>query len=117
MTDKEQKLLSEYTEEMKKIFGNSLRYVILYGSRARGDFRENSDYDIMVLVDLSDKKIKSLDDHKLDVDCKYLNQYDMYITAFVRNIDFFNKWVRAHPFYNNVWNEGVALYDYEKRAG
>lgn len=117
MTDKEQKLLSEYTEEMKKIYGNSLRYVILYGSRARGDFREDSDYDIMVLVDLSDKKIKSLDDHKLDVDCKYFNQYDMYITAFVRNIDFFNKWVRAHPFYNNVWNEGVALYDYEKRAG
>ena len=94
-----------------------MRYVILYGSRARGDFREDSDYDIMVLVDLSDKKIKSLDDHMLDVDCKYFNQYDMYITAFVCNIDSFNKWVRAHPFYNNVWNEGVALYDYEKRVG
>lgn len=43
--------------------------------------------------------------------------YDMYITTFVRNIDFFNKWVRAHPFYNNVWNEGIVLYDYEKRVG
>lgn len=76
MTGKEQKLLSEYTEEIEKIYGNSLRYVILYGSRARGDFREDSDYDIMVLVDLSDKEIKSLEDHKLDVDCKYFNQYD-----------------------------------------
>lgn len=113
----EQEILAEYTDKIKKIYGTHLRYVILYGSRARGDFRPDSDYDVMVLVDLSDDEIRKLRDETIGVDVYYMDNYDMYFSTFVKNIDFFNKWVRAHPFYNNVWNEGVALYDAETTVG
>ena len=33
--------------------------ILLYGSYARGDFRPDSDIDIMILVDLSDDEICS----------------------------------------------------------
>lgn len=112
MTDREKEILSKYTEDVKAIYGNSLRYVILYGSRARGDFREDSDYDILVLVDMDIKEARRLWTNLLmDVDWKYNEKYNMDIMSVIVNFDHFNKWVRAYPFYNNAWNEGVALYD------
>jgi len=47
-------LLQGYIEELRKIYGEHLQKIILYGSRARGDFREDSDYDIMILTDLDE---------------------------------------------------------------
>ena len=50
-------LLEQYTEILKGIYGNHLKVVILYGSYARGDYRADSDIDIMILLDLSDMDI------------------------------------------------------------
>ena len=40
-------LLDQYTEILQKIYGKHLKKVILYGSYARGDYRDDSDIDIM----------------------------------------------------------------------
>ena len=52
-------LVHQYIELLSEIYGNHLKTVILYGSYARGDYTEDSDIDIMVLLDLSDIDIKS----------------------------------------------------------
>ena len=49
-----QNLVEQYVEAVKKIYGSHVRQIILYGSYARGDYREDSDVDIMILVDMSD---------------------------------------------------------------
>ncbi len=49
-----QSLIEQYIAEIKKIYGKHLRRVILFGSYARGDFRPDSDIDIMILLDISD---------------------------------------------------------------
>ena len=54
-----QDLIEEYVEAIKKIYGSHVRQIILYGSYARGDFRPDSDVDIMILVDMSDLELKS----------------------------------------------------------
>ena len=41
-------ILKKYVEDVHKIYGEKLRTVILYGSYARGDFRTDSDIDIMI---------------------------------------------------------------------
>lgn len=42
-------------ELLKSVYGNRLKAVILYGSVARGTQTEDSDIDIMVLVDGTDE--------------------------------------------------------------
>ena len=51
-------LLDQYTEVLRKVYGSHLKTVILYGFYARGDYRADSDIDIMILLDLSDMDIK-----------------------------------------------------------
>ena len=53
-----QNLIEKYVEAVKKIYGSHVRQIILYGSYARGDFRPDSDVDIMILVDMSDLELK-----------------------------------------------------------
>ena len=52
-----QNLIEQYVEAVKKIYGSHVRQIILYGSYARGDYREDSDVDIMILVDMSDLEL------------------------------------------------------------
>ena len=52
MTQAMKHLMDQYIIEVQKIYGTHLKRVILYGSYARGDAREDSDVDIMILLDL-----------------------------------------------------------------
>lgn len=54
-----QSLIEQYILEVKKIYGMLLRKIILYGSYIRGNFRLDSDIDIMIFLDLSDMDIKA----------------------------------------------------------
>ena len=105
-----QNLIKQYVNEIKQIYGTHLRQIILYGSYARGDFRPDSDIDIMILVDLSDDEIRSRGHMLSDLTVDYNFDNDLQIMPIVKNLDHFNKWIRAYPFYNNVKKEGVELY-------
>lgn len=44
-----------------KVFRSNLRAIVLFGSRARGDSRENSDHDIFLIINnLPDEKLVRL---------------------------------------------------------
>ena len=103
-------VLKKYVEDVHKIYGDKLRTIILYDSYARGDFRPDSDIDIMILVDLSDVEIRSRGHMLSDLTVDYNFDNDLQIMPIVKNLDHFNKWIRAYPFYNNVKKEGVELY-------
>lgn len=110
MTLTMQNLLNLYVKDIKKIYGSSLKYVILYGSYARGDFDADSDIDIMILVNMSDEEISRKGPELSDITFDYNYNHDVEIMPIVKNVDHFNKWLRAYPFYNNVKTEGKELY-------
>ena len=51
-------IVYKFAQQIRVIYGNSLKKIVVYGSYARGDYQENSDIDIMILVDASDSEIK-----------------------------------------------------------
>ena len=103
-------LLREYADSLRSLYGRHLKAVILYGSYARGDFTEESDVDIMVLVDLDNEDIKQKSRILSDLTYDYNFDHGLMIMPQVVNFSHFNTWVRAYPFYNNIQNEGRMLY-------
>ena len=102
--------LDDYIEALKAIYGAHLKRVILYGSYARGEEREDSDIDIMVLLDISDLDIKGYRHQFTDATFDYNMDNNLQIMPIVKNVDHFNKWVEYYPFYANIEKEGVTLY-------
>ena len=76
-----------------------------------GDFNKNSDKDIMILTDLTDDEIVQYRSKIVDLsyDLEWDNKFDVHLSPLVKNIDRFNYWLEALPFYINVQKEGVVL--------
>lgn len=81
--------------------------VVLYGSRARGDHRTDSDWDILVLTD-----------YPIDLDKERALRYPLYdlaleleedFSVFVYSKDDWHTQRRITPFYDNVSEEGIFL--------
>jgi uncharacterized protein len=49
-------VLTRFRAALDRVYGNRVERVVLFGSRARGDARQDSDYDVAVfLKDLADR--------------------------------------------------------------
>lgn len=105
------KIIQEFTTKVNELLGDRVKRIILYGSYARGDFNESSDIDIMILTDLTDAEIIEDREKVWDIayDMEWDNNFDITISPLVKNIDKFNYWLEALPFYMNVQREGVVL--------
>lgn len=104
--------IQEFVNKVNELLGNRAKKIILYGSYARGDFNEGSDIDIMILTDLTDDEINQYRDKIVDIayDIEWENNFDIYLSPLLKNLDKFNYWLEALPFYMNVHKEGVVLY-------
>lgn len=103
-------LIERYIAEVKMIYGSHLRKVILYGSYARGDFRADSDVDILILLDISDLESKEYSQKLSYMTYDFNLDHDLDIKPIAKSEEHFKKWVLNYPFYANVHKEGVVLY-------
>lgn len=100
-----------FVSNVNQLLGSRVKKIILYGSYARGDFNDSSDIDIMILTDLTDNEIIEYRDKISDIayDIEWDNNFDICFSPLLKNIDKFNYWLEALPFYMNVQKEGVIL--------
>ncbi len=102
-------IINEFVEEVRKILGNRVKKILLYGSYARGDYNKNSDIDIMILTDLNEKEIEEYRDMISDIVFEIQLEKDVYISPIIKNIDKYSKKAEFVPFYINVKKEGVEI--------
>lgn len=102
MTDRE--FLEKIKETVLSYDGKA--EVILFGSRARGDYKEDSDWDILVLTDnkVDADYRNNLIDLIYDVELKYLQQIS---TLIIHQKDW-EDW-EILPLYKNIAREGVSI--------
>lgn len=102
-------MLFNFSQDVKKVLGDKLTKIILYGSYARGEQRENSDFDVMILTTLADAQIEKIEEKIFDIAFDYEMKYFVEISVIIKNEEHFNYWLGALPFYDNVNREGVVL--------
>ena len=102
-------IISLFAQKVRKLMRKDLNKILVYGSYARGDYRETSDIDIMILTSLPEEKIEQVEDALYDVAFDFLMEYGIQISVIVKNEEHFNYWLGALPFYDNVKREGVEI--------
>ena len=105
MKSTRQELLQAIKNTIQSIDKNGK--VILYGSQARGTANQNSDWDLLVLLDKS--KIESVDYDRISYPLFELGWSEG--EQFSPKLYTFNDWEKRSftPFYKNIKIEGIVL--------
>lgn len=104
-------IIEEVTSSMKSIYGDKLKEILLYGSYARGDYDKESDIDLMVLVDEEEKELKEYEEELNNIISDIGYKYMIVLSLVDLSFNKFNYWVDVVPYYKNVRNQGVILYE------
>jgi len=105
MNDHARQIAQEFADLLRQRLGPRVKRVILFGSQARGDAREGSDYDVLVIVD---KRTPELSEAVLDIDVEMMNRHE---TLFASIIKTEKEWRRLEkfPIGWNIKQEGIGL--------
>lgn len=103
-------LLQKLSDYAKSVFGEKLQKVVLYGSYARGDYNDESDIDVMFIVDLPSEELNRYR-KQINHFCADLNVSNcVFISPMLQSMTMFEEWKEALPFYQNIIKEGVSVY-------
>jgi len=98
-------IAKEYGSLVRVSLGPHVKCIILFGSQARGDATERSDYDVVVVLDKKSTRVRDL---ILDVGAEMLNRYDQLFAALVYDEQEWNR-TRRFPLGWNIEQEGLVL--------
>ena len=104
MTEKQNILLKEVKDNILSIEPSA--EIILYGSQARGDAADDSDWDILVLA--SGKNESNLFDSIFNSLYELELKYNAVISLIVKKREEWNE-LKLSPFYKNVMKDGLNL--------
>lgn len=97
-------------EELKDLYKDKLKAVILYGSVARGTAQEDSVVDILVLVDVTPEELRNYADALSDISTEFALEFLKVFSILDVSFQEFSEWKDVSPFYRNVSRDGVMLY-------
>jgi len=105
MNSQQEIVLARIKKQVKEI--DPLADIILYGSRARGDSRPDSDWDILILVNsTADIETEKVFRHKLfDVELELGEA----VSTYVYNKHEWNSKYWMTPLFKNISNEGIVI--------
>ncbi len=100
--------LFKFVESVNELFPGRLHQAVLYGSYARGNWQDDSDVDVALIMDSI--SINEVVDRIVDlaVDMEY--EHGFYISPIGIDTDDFNK-NTFKPLYRNIRNEGIKLWE------
>ena len=105
------KILEVFARSVKKEIGSKLSDIILFGSYARGDYDEESDVDVAVIVDVPQGEehiyYKQLTKIIGDIDEQF--NYTVLLAPVVISNKMYETWKDDLPFYKNIQKEGVRI--------
>lgn len=100
----------EATEMVKVLMGADLIEVVLYGSCARGDYKDDSDIDIALLVKCNRLEVKKYDDALAGISTELAMKYFAIVNFVSLPYDEFVEKKVWYRYFRNIDMEGEVLY-------
>ena len=102
--ENERKALGELKERLSEKFKSV--EIILFGSKARGDFDEESDIDLLILLDcpVTSKKEEDISHITYEIELKY----GVVIGKIIEDKNTWNN-LQEMPLYKNIRKEGLRI--------
>lgn len=100
-------MVREFKAALQTLYGDWLRDVVLYGSYARGDYDEESDIDLMLI--LNDEKVDTYAEIRYvsDLEASFLLTYGYVLSPLP--VSYTNYTTSPKPIYQEVRREGLVL--------
>ena len=105
LRSEEQEVLKRFKAEVKKVFGERLDRVVLFGSRSRGDADPDSDFDLLVTVESLDEADQK---RVFDIAADLSLEYGTVLAVLVVPTNDFTE-DRYFYLYENIQKEGQVV--------
>jgi predicted nucleotidyltransferase len=107
LTQAEQQALDRFRDALQSLLGENLLSLRLFGSRARGEGTEESDLDVLVVVQKKDRVLcRRIVEESLEVDLGYGTN----LAPTIFSADEYRQNEECQtPFYQNLQRESVSL--------
>jgi predicted nucleotidyltransferase len=97
----------DFAERAQEELGESLEKLVLYGSVARGEERENSDVDILIVLDEDSRKLK---EKALDLAYELTLKHEIHVSPILLSKEEFEKVEDfGSKFLESVMDEGEFI--------
>ena len=93
-----------------QLYGDKLNKIILYGSYARGDNTEESDIDIMIILDCDIENVKKMRGQTAEMSSNISIEQEVFLSILLRDRKHFEDSLDVLPFYQNIVREGITVY-------
>lgn len=93
-----QDAILQLPEALKDLYKDRLKAIILYGSVARGTALEESDVDILVLVDASQEELRTYSDGLNDISTDFALEFLKVFSIIDVSFQEFSEWKDVSPF-------------------
>ena len=105
-----QVVLKKVKSAAQQLYGNKLNRIILYGSYARGDNTDESDIDIMIILNCEAGEIKKLRSITAEMASDISLEEEVFLSILLRDKKYYESSLALLPFYQNIEKEGIAVY-------
>jgi predicted nucleotidyltransferase len=103
----ERKAISAFSRRLKKLLGKQLVSVLLFGSKARGDYHKDSDTDIFILIK---NKKNNANDKIAEATASVLDDYGILLSPVSYDLHEAELNIKMHSFFfEAVQKEGVPI--------
>ncbi len=105
-------LLADLEFRLIDLFKSDLEKIILFGSYANGNYNNESDIDLIVLI--KNTELNLFEDEIADIVVDMIGKYSIYPSLMLENKTLFYEIGDREALYKNIINEGIELFERDK---